>query len=256
MEHVGAAVPVAGQDASVSLEPWRARLGRAAGQGFAAIASPKTVRAESDGSLAVESFDWSELHSGPSRAITCAEDGAGACGQWKWHDGKLVGHSPFGTGNWLTHAAYEDVELRAGLHLDAPRGACEFGFLIRADETGDQAVYARCIPGRCQVELVKQIYNRKNGPESLWRGRTVLQTFHFTPSADGRYALRLIAFGPNIEFNVNGRLAISELTLPRRRVGSACSLRTAAPCSRTFRSLRSASRARTGIGECSSLSVM
>jgi len=64
---------------------------------------------------------------------------------------------------------------------------------------------------------VKQVYNRRNGPDSLWRGRSVEQTFHFTPSPDGRYRLRLIAFGPNIEFNVNGRLLLSQLSMPRRQ---------------------------------------
>ena len=67
------------------------------------------------------------------------------------------------------------------------------------------------------MELVKQIHNRRNGPESLWRGRSVKQSYHFSASEDGKYNLRLIAFGPNIELNVNGRLVISELTLPRRQ---------------------------------------
>ena len=95
--------------------------------------------------------------------------------------------------------------------------ACEFGLLFRSDDTGDEAMHARCVPGRYSVELVKQIHNRNQGPESLWRGRSVVQRYHFTPSAAGRYDLRIIAYGPNIEFNVDGRLAISELSLPRRR---------------------------------------
>ena len=45
----------------------------------------------------------------------------------------------------------------------------------------------------------------------------MVQRYHFTPSANGHYDLRVIAFGPNIEFNINGRLAISDLSLPRRR---------------------------------------
>lgn len=191
--------------------------GAHAGQGFACVASPKAVRAEPDGSLVVESFDWSALHAGRTHRITARTAGAGSCGRWRWENGNLRGESAPGTGVWLTRAEHEDFELRAELQLDSPRGACEFGLVFRSDETGDQAMYARCVPGRYSVELVKQIYNRRNGPESLWRGRSVVQHFHFTPSADGRYSLRLIAFGPNIEFNVNGRLAISELSLPRRR---------------------------------------
>mgnify|MGYP001559745383 CR=1 FL=1 len=37
------------------------------------------------------------------------------------------------------------------------------------------------------------LINPRRGPESLWRGRSVLQTFHLPPAPDGRYALRLIA---------------------------------------------------------------
>ena len=128
-----------------------------------------------------------------------------------------MGSSSPGTGNWLTGAEHEDFELCARLQLDSPQSACEFGLVIRADETGDRAVYARCVPGRYRAELVKQVYNRRAGPESLWRGRSVSQDYHFTPSADGSYLLRLIAFGPNLEFNVNGRLVLSQLTMPQRR---------------------------------------
>jgi beta-fructofuranosidase len=200
--------------------------GAHSGSGFACIASPKRVRAERDGSLVVESFDWSALHAGRTERIT---KGKGACGQWQWKGDRLVGYSEFGMANWLACREYEDFELTADLQLgkgtvpfsqgDCPPfgSACEFGFVFRADETGDQAMYARCVPGRGSVELVKQIYNRRNGPDSMWRGRSVVQRYHFIPSADGRYTLRLIAFGPNIEFNVNRRLAISELSLPRRR---------------------------------------
>jgi hypothetical protein len=183
---------------------------------FAVLASPKIARTDGEGNLILESFDWSAQYGGPEQKITPRTPAEPSCGDWRWQDGRLRGVSEFGTGNWLTEAEHGDFELCADLRLDSPRSACEFGFVIRADATGDQAIYARCVPGRYVVELVKQVYNRRNGPESLWRGRSVSQSYHFTPSADGRYRLRLIAFGPNIEFNVNGRLALSQLTMPRR----------------------------------------
>jgi len=183
---------------------------------FAVLASPKSVRADEEGNLTVESFDWSELHAGPEEELNTDTPSVPACGEWQWEGGTLRGASSLGTGNWLTVDEYEDFELRADLQLDPAAGACEFGLLVRADETGDRAIYAKCVPGRYVVELVKQIYNRRNGPESLWRGRSVEQSHHFTPSPDGKYSFRLIAFGPNIELNVNGRLAISQLTMPRR----------------------------------------
>jgi len=184
-------------------------------QGFACLSSPKRVRAESDGSLMIESFDW-PLRRGREMTVTPRTPAAPSCGAWRWRGGELLGLSEFGTGNWLAKTEFDDFELNAEFRLDAVNPAKEFGFVFRADATGDQAMYVRCIPGRFCVELVKQVYNRRRGPDSLWRGRSVVQRFHFTPSADGRYVLRLIAFGPNIEFNVNHRLAISELSLPRR----------------------------------------
>ncbi|MDA0841815.1 MAG: hypothetical protein O3B01_01765 [Planctomycetota bacterium] len=183
---------------------------------FACLSSPKIVRA-TDEDLVVESFDWAELHSGKVVEVTPDTASAPSCGDWRWEGDSLLGHASPGTGNWLTETEYEDFEICADLELDSPRGACEFGFVFRADETGDQALYARCVPGRYSAELVKQVYNRRNGPESLWRGRSVEQTFHFIPSPDGRYQMRLIAFGPNIEFNVNGRLLLSQLSMPRRQ---------------------------------------
>ena len=184
---------------------------------FAALASPKSVRTDEDGALIVESFDWASQYAGPSERVTAGTPAVPSCGDWRWAGGRLVGSSSPGTGNWLTGAEHEDFELCARLQLDSPQSACEFGLVIRADETGDRAVYARCVPGRYRAELVKQVYNRRAGPESLWRGRSVSQDYHFTPSADGSYLLRLIAFGPNLEFNVNGRLVLSQLTMPQRR---------------------------------------
>lgn len=186
-------------------------------EGFAVLASPKVARTDDEGCLIVESFDWSAQHRGPAEALTAATPSAPSCGDWHWEGDRLTGASSPGTGNWLTESEYEDFEIGAELELDSPRGACEFGFVIRADETGDRAIYAKCVPGRYAAELVKQVYNRRNGPDSLWRGRSVEQSYHFAPSPDGRYRLRLIAFGPNLEFNVNGRILLSQLTMPRRR---------------------------------------
>lgn len=190
--------------------------GAHAGLGFACVASPKAVRAKHDGSLAVESFDWSALYKRKMETILSRIHGKASCGKWRWKNETLIGKST-GTGNWLSHAEYEDFEITADFQLDSNHGACEFGFVFRSDDTGDQAMYARCVPGRSCVELVKQVYNRSQGPDSLWRGRSIVQRYHFTPSDRGFYRLRLIAFGPNIEFNIDGRLAISELSMPLRR---------------------------------------
>ena len=61
------------------------------------------------------------------------------------------------------------------------------------------------------------MYNRRQGPDSLWRGRSVEQAAPFAPPLSGRYRLNVIAFGPSIEFNVNGRLLLARMNLPRRR---------------------------------------
>ena len=183
---------------------------------FACLSSPKLASTNEKGDLVVESFDWTDIYSGSTESLTEMTASAPSCGDWRWEDGSLLGHASPGTGNWLSEAEYEDFEIRADLELDSLQAVCEFGFVFRADETGDRALYARCIPGRYSAELVKQIYNRRNGPESLWRGRSVEQAYHFPPTPDGRYHMRLIAFGPNIEFNVNGRLVLSQLSMPRR----------------------------------------
>jgi hypothetical protein len=72
------------------------------------------------------------------------------------------------------------------------------------------------VPGRFGVQLVRQFYNRRNGPESLHRGRAVVQSYHLKPALDGVYRLRLIAYGPNLEFNVNGRIVLAILSMKER----------------------------------------
>lgn len=184
---------------------------------YATLASPKLARVDAVGDLIVESFDWSPLHRGDRAALSPRSGGRASCGRWEWQGNDLVGTSETGGGIYLTDADYEDFELTAEVELDRGHPACEFGLTIRTDETGDQGIFATCVPGRCTVELVKLIHNHRRGPESLWRGRSVLQTFHLPPVPDGRYSLRLIAFGPSVEVNVNGRLVLHHLTLPRRR---------------------------------------
>lgn len=182
---------------------------------FSCICSPKQVRADDEGNLTVESFDWSGQYAGEAAPLNTSTGNA-AGGDWQNEGDALVGTSEFGTACFLTKQDYEDVEITAEVELDNPRAACEFGIVIRGDEQADQAIYARCIPGRSAAELTKQIYNRKAGPDSMWRGRTVEEKFHITPSADGKYHLRVIAWGPNIEVNINHRLTNSWLTMPRR----------------------------------------
>lgn len=184
---------------------------------FVVLSSPKLAEVDAQGNLTCQSFDWSPMHGGAAQAITAATPSAPPLGQWQWQGDRLVGCSEFGAAHWLTQQEHEDFELTAEVELEHPQAVAELGFLIRADETGDRSVSARCVPGRCAAELVKLIHNRINGPDSLWRGRSVVQRYHLPPSTDGRYRLRLIAFGPNLEFNVNGRLVLSMLTMPQRR---------------------------------------
>jgi hypothetical protein len=184
---------------------------------YATLSSPKVARTDAAGNLIVESFDWSPLYRGNREALSPRSGGRASCGRWEWQKEELVGTSETGGGIYLTDADCEDFELTAEFELDRAHPAREFGLAIRTDETGDQGIFATCVPGRYTVELVKLIHNPRRGPESLWRGRSVLQTFHLPPAPDGRYALRLIAFGPSVEVNVNGRLVLHHLTLPRRR---------------------------------------
>jgi beta-fructofuranosidase len=188
---------------------------------FQVLASPKVAHVDDAGRLWCESFDWSPIHSGTCQSISEQTSAVTVSGNWEWRKGVLHGSSPFGSGHWLTQSEHEDFEMTATVQLDMAHPAAEFGFLLRTDEDGDRSISTRCIPGRFTAEMVKLIHNRNHGPQSLWRGRSVLQQYHLPPDPTGRYQLRLIAYGPNVELNVNGRLALSHLTLPRRsgRVG-------------------------------------
>lgn len=190
--------------------------GDKAGSPFMCLASPKRAWTNTAGELFVESFDWSNQHAGKVQTWCDSTDTMAPTGQWRWDGRTLIGHQESGTGHWLTTETREDFELNAVITLDEKDPAKEFGFLFRADDDGDECMYARLVPGRGCVELVKQIHNRNDGPDSMWRGREVVQSFHLPRDDAGRYVLRLIAFGPNIEFNVNHRLVISQLSMPRR----------------------------------------
>lgn len=191
--------------------------GASGGGGYAMLASPKVARAAPDGTLTVESFDWSALHSGREQKITARTPSAPSCGEWGWRGRSLRAAAGEGAAIWLTRGQQADFILRADIALDRKHPAREFGLVFRADDTGDQGMFASVIPGRFAVELVKYVYNRRRGPDSLWRGRSVEQAVHVSPSVDGRYSLYVIAFGPSIEFNVNGRLVLARMNLPRRR---------------------------------------
>lgn len=187
-----------------------------AGHGYAMLASPKVVTASSSGDLVVESFDWSSQHDGETQPVTEQRPGSASCGDWKWSGSTLQAENANGAAVWLTGAEHQDFILRAEVSLSNKNAAKEFGLVVRADSTGDEGLYASCIPGRFAVELVKYIYNRRLGPDSLWRGRSVVQQHHLVPAQAGRYVLYIIAFGPSLEFNVNGRLVLATMSLPRR----------------------------------------
>jgi hypothetical protein len=150
------------------------------------------------------------------REITPATRASAGAGDWSWRGEALLGSAEFGTGTWMLPDDVADFELTADVRLDPSSPTREFGLVFRADETGDRGMYARCVPGRFGVQLVRQFYNRRNGPESLHRGRAVVQSYHLQPAADGRYRLRLIAYGPNLEFNVNGRIVLAILSMKER----------------------------------------
>ncbi len=188
---------------------------------FAVLASPKLVNAHDDGSITLESFDWCEHHAGPTCVVNAQTSVGHTIGDWAWQGDVLHADASPGTGLWLTAEPWQDFEINATVQLDPQNPAREFGLAIRTDNDGDCGIFAACVPGRSTCELVKMIHNPLHGPGSYWRGRSVIQSFHMTPQSHDTYHLRLIAYGPNIEFNVNHRLALADLTLPRRagRVG-------------------------------------
>jgi beta-fructofuranosidase len=185
-------------------------------EGYAMLASPKRAEVREGGALAATSFDWSAQYAGAPLEINEETPAASSCGAWRWTPSTLCAEAGDGAAIWLMQDESKDFILRAEVTLDADNPAKEFGLVLRADETGDQGLFAACIPGRFAVELVKYIHNRRHGPQSLWRGRSVLQSHHLPPAPDGKYSLSLIAYGPSIEFNVNGRLALAAMSLPRR----------------------------------------
>jgi hypothetical protein len=185
--------------------------------GYCILASPKVARVEPDVTLRVESFDWSGQYRGRPVRVGPRTPCAPSCGRWTWRGDGLNTSAQDGPAIWLTRKEHEDYEVAAELTLDPRNPAREFGLVFRADETGDRGLFASCVPGRYRAELVKYVYTRRRGPDSLWRGRSVEQEFHLPPAADGRYVLRAVVFGPSIEVNVNGRLTLAHCSMPQRR---------------------------------------
>ncbi|MCZ7643920.1 MAG: family 43 glycosylhydrolase [Planctomycetota bacterium] len=153
---------------------WNAYRG---GGHYSAVASPKEAWADETGALHLKSCDWSPLYRGEPRPLP-ADPGSAGAGTWKASGGGLAGDSEFGTGVWVSQAEHEDFELRAEFKADPSRPAREFGFALRTDEHGDQGVFAGLVPGRFEAQLVKVVNNHRHGPQSLWRGRSVIQRYH------------------------------------------------------------------------------
>ena len=187
------------------------------GAGYAMLASPKLARTTPDGDLVVESFDWTPMYDGPAEEVTAATPSAPSCGEWTGSGDELRADAGDGPAIWLTEAEHEDFVLTADLRLEGPEAAKEFGLALRADDTGDRAVFPSVVPGRFCAELVQYIHKPYSAPGTIGRGRTVTQSYHVPPAADGRYRLRVIAFGPSIEFSVNGRICLANCVMPRRK---------------------------------------
>lgn len=191
------------------------------GGGYAMLASPKSVRAMPNGLLQTESCDWKDQYKGPSVKATPHTPATSSAGTWLWEATTLAARQEYGAAIWLLNDEYEDFELRAefGLNLNMPAHA--FGLVLRAGTDGDEGIFATCIPGRHGAELVKYEFNHPRGLQSLWRGRETLQTHYLAPSPGGTYLLRVIAYGPSLEVNVNHQLVLATMSMPRRggRVG-------------------------------------
>lgn len=184
---------------------------------YAAIGSPKTANVEEDGSLRVESFDWSPLYSSNTVNLCSKGEASSFYGKWdKSPDSFITAVVDEGYAGHLSKGEFKDFEINAEMELDADKPAAEFGIAIRTNEDGDTGIFLHCVPARNTVEMVKVIYNRPYGPESLVRSREVLQSFHMPATSNRRYKMRAIAFGPSIEFNVNGRLVLQFFTMPDR----------------------------------------
>ncbi len=184
---------------------------------YAAMGSPKLAHVEADGSLRVESFDWSPLYSGNSISLCNTKNASSYYGKWtSASDSSFVAEVEEGYAGHLSKEEFKDFEINAEIKLDETGAPAEFGIAIRTDEEGDTGIFLHCVPSRNIVELVRVILNRPYGPESLTRSRTVLQSFHMHVCEDGCYKMRAVAFGPSVEFNLNGRLVLQFFTMPDR----------------------------------------
>lgn len=165
----------------------------------------------------LESFDWSPLYSGNPVSLSNMENASSYYGKWTNAPDKfIVAEVDEGYAGHLSKNNFRDFEINAEIEIDADASPAEFGIAIRTNEDGDTGIFLHCIPARNKVEMVKVLHNRPYGPESLVRSREVLQSFHMQVPGDRRYKMRAIAFGPSIEFNVNGRLVLQFFTMPER----------------------------------------
>jgi beta-fructofuranosidase len=190
--------------------------GSGSGGNYHMLASPKAVCTAADGTLVTSSFDWSAQYEGQASLVDAATPAASSCGDWAWSQGTLSGTNADGAAIYQPCEEYADYIISAEVTLCPDHPAREFGLLLRGAEMGDLGLFASYIPGRFRAEMVKYVYNHRRGPDSLWRGRSVLQEHHCAPANDGKYQLKVVVFGPSIEFNVNGRLVLATMSLPRR----------------------------------------
>lgn len=183
---------------------------------FVCLSSPKLVEADTQGKLVLSSGDWSCMHDGQAIRVTSDTKAITPLGIWAWQGDSLAGSREHGLGAWLLKEQLEDFELTCEVTLNRANSVCELGIAIRADNQMDTGIFATLDLGLSSAKLVKRIHSRPRGPHSLGRGQSILQSYGMKESGTTTFQLRLIAFGPNIELNVNGRLVLSHLTLPSR----------------------------------------
>lgn len=180
-------------------------------ENYAAVGSPKIIHA-GDGTVHLESFDWGALHEGKSFSLL--KDVSPVGGTFFPASGKLECR---GYGALLSAGEYEDFEIKSEIRPGQMNNSpLEFGMLLRADATGDTGIYLICAPARQCLEMVRMTHCRPFGEESLVRSRTVLQSVPLPRGMEDGGTFRAIAFGPSIEFNLNGRLLMQYFTMPER----------------------------------------
>lgn len=191
---------------------WPAHFGK-----FVCLSSPKRAYTNPQGQLSVTSGDWSAMHDGPAMTPDASTPAFMPTGHWQWDKNRLTGSCESGGATWLTRQMYKDFELCFDVRLADDEAACVIGTAVRTDAQSDTGIFPTLDLGRRTAELVKLVHARPRGEQSQGRGRSVLQTYHLPAEPTRCYRIRLIAFGPNIELNVNDRLVLSHLTMPARQ---------------------------------------